>query len=87
VSLKFNAKELVEILKVCGEAQVSHLKLGDLDVKFHGFDIHPKEEVITLPIETEEEESPKQSKYDYADDLVLTDPDAWAMGQLSGVTQ
>lgn len=78
----FSADDLVKIIAACGQAGVSRIKWAGVEI------VLDTEELVM--IETKEDEAPsvrspsrihyepKQEKEDFPDDLVLTDPDAWA---------
>jgi hypothetical protein len=79
MSLKLTAKDLIEVIKACGDVGVSDFKWGNINISFNKKDREPTlSEVLDYDEEITLEEE-KEIRPD--DDLVLTDPDAWVMAQ------
>ena len=90
MSSNFSAKDLVELVKACRDSGVSELTVDPTNVQAMTIKFFPKvqEEAPVLELESEAtEKKPGESKYNFNDDLVLTDPDALAMGHMNGVAQ
>jgi hypothetical protein len=95
-STKLSGKDIVEIIKACGEAGVGRLSVGDLTIAYGDF--AKEEPKIELPTTVNEarlqamsrqlEIEQQQPSPDADDaDLVLTDPVAWQNRELGLVSE
>ena len=78
--------EICKVIATCRKNNVSHLKFGELDVKFSGqFETEPVEYHINYPElkkdEPVEDSSPKVDM----EELALIDPSAWAAADMGEI--
>jgi hypothetical protein len=85
--MDLKAKELVEIINACGKNGVSHIKIGEIDMKFNGFVIHTETDYPKNVAKISDSHVPVDPNFDHQvnfenaeeemESLMVTDPAAY----------